>query len=106
MLTPEQIEQVALTCLPCGGKGYTAELVWMKRAITLALEMDGADVPDVTDCLDPHHEGFGRALMPQEVEARRDEQMAEVLNLCRSISNKEQQMTLDITGIKNSLSGL
>ena len=103
MLTPEQIEQVALTCLPCGGKGYTAELVWMKTAITLALEMDGAKL-------------HGPALTSQGLEADMNEPkvflrpseswMVEVVSLLRSISNKEQQMTLDLTGIKNSLSDL
>jgi hypothetical protein len=110
MLTPEQIEQVALTCLPCGGKGYTAELVWMKKAITLALEMNGADILarflDGPDGVDPDHGGFVRLRSPQGAEAESDVSIRSVIGLLRSISDKEQQMTLDITGIKNSLSDL
>jgi hypothetical protein len=106
MLTPEQIEQVALTCLPCGGKGYTGELVWMKKAITLALEMNGADVrarfldgpTDMKRAVDS---------APERMQGKVAEAVQwEALVLLRSISDKEQQMTLDISGIKNSLSDL
>ena len=108
MLTPEQIEQVALTCLPCGGKGYTGELVWMKKAITLALAMNGPGAPApwavVRDCgsyptMEPSDESDGPAVLGPGW-------WGEAMDLLRSISDKEQQMTLDISGIKNSLSDL